>query len=46
VTSGSKRKASDPPEGLQMQNKFTLLKAEEKSDVPTSKNRVHCPGFG
>lgn len=36
VASG-KRRAPAPSKGLQMQNRFTLLKAEENSDVATSK---------
>lgn len=38
VASGTKRKVSSPSVGLQMQNRFTLLKVEEMSDVPASKD--------
>lgn len=37
VTSGKKRKAPVPPNYLQLQNRVTILKAEDKPDVPTSK---------
>lgn len=37
ATSGTKRKSLAPPKGLQLQSKFTALKAEEKPDGLSSK---------
>ena len=37
ATSGTKRKAPLSPKGLQLQNRFTALKAEEKPCVPSSR---------
>ena len=36
MIAGTKRKASVPPKGLHLQNRFTTLKVEEESNVPTS----------
>lgn len=37
VTSGTKRKVPAPPNCLQLQNRVTMHKAEEKPGMPTSK---------
>lgn len=37
VASGTKKKVPASSKSLQMQNRFTVLKAEENSDVPTRK---------
>ena len=38
VPSGTKRKAPAPPKGLQLQNRFTTLKAEEEPDMLSSRS--------
>lgn len=39
VLSGTGRKAPAPPKGLQLQNRFTTLKAEEEPDMLSSTSR-------
>lgn len=37
MTSGFNGKPSIPPQGLQPQNRFTILETKEEPDVPSSK---------